>query len=509
MKILLALLLWTASFFAGASAPAPTGAKAARPPGLAERLRPLAELPASRRFPHLLDPATDVVMTLSATNAPSILGVAKVLEKSAVTLWVLYPESFDPLTGAQKPRVARALADLQKDLKAAAPKLRVEYQGHPYLQYPNPQDLGTFFWYAEKDVWRAGFADFNRGGRPLKAESWPLESARIFKAELPLEEPLLLVDRLKTIFHAELLRLPAPARDFDESLAANHGGNAALLPGGVLVTGASMPEAPRAELARWTGAAAHTLATGFLQQPLLSQAYAFVPAAGPCGYALVVASPLAGLELRRGEAFRKRDLDERLLETVFYFAKKADALKAEGPWRLEDFDLGRTPRAYRGEEAGEEFAGQTRYFDFVVQKTLRAEDEIQRAARGLADALKSRKACAQLTRIPVPVIAFFADEDEYFEGENGVGVEGRAQLLSPTPNLAVVGAEVLMGDFENSPEIYRKELRERTQKALEAGGVPRDRQHFIPSGFYNEGLGSLGGGLLVRRRPADLPAAGR
>ena len=498
MNFALIALVLTGSLFAQTPTP--------RPATLNERLKPLATVPAERKFPTLLDPVTDVVMTLTGSNAESIRGVARVLAKNAPTvkLWVFFPESFDPLNPKQKPRVAKTLADLQKDLKKEAAGVHVEYQTHPYLQYPNPQDLGQFFWYLEQKTWRTGFVDFHRGGRELKTEIWPLENAKIFKAELPLEEPLLLVDRLKTNFGAEILRLPVPARDFGDAIAANHGGNAVLLPGKILVVGASLAEAPRAMLAQWTGAHALTVATRFLQQPLLSQAYAFVPATGPCGYALVVASPLEGLQVRQKESFKKGDLDERILETVFYFAKNPN-LNADGVWKVEDFELTRAPRTYRERETGDDFVGQPRFFDFVVQKTLQAEAEIQTSARELRAALKARKLCADLPVLRVPVIAFVADENEYFDGENGVGADGRAQMLSPTTNLVSVGPDVLMGDFQNSPEPYRKELRERTQKALETGGVPRERQHFLPSEFYNESLGSLGGGLLLLRRPAEIP----
>lgn len=491
----------------GTSAPTHSPAKQDAPEpsviSLRERLKPLAALPKHRRFPTLRDPVTDLVTTLTISNSESLLELARVLGSRApqVKMWVLTPESFDPLNAGAKSKVPAAVAALKKRW----PKnVNVEWSPHPYLQYSTPQDLGIFFWHAEKPgIWKPGFLDFNRAGRELIRESWPLDARRIFASELPLEEPLLLVDRMKSLFHADLLRLPAAPRGFDETSVANHAGNVALIPDAGAVAGSSLPAAARAELQKLTGFETETLDTEFLQDPLLSQAYALIPTASPCGFSLLAASPLGGLQVRRGEAFRKTDLDERILETVFYFAK-SNQLKADGEWRPEDFDLTREPRTYQTRQISDEYVGQPRYFDFLVRRTLQAESAIRKSARAFAQSLKTKKICPDLRTVYVPVIAFVVDENEYFENENGVGTESRLQFLSPTPNLVSVGQDLIMGDFQNSPAGLREELKERTQKALEAVGVPRERQHFITSDFYNEGLGSIGGGVLVVRRPADL-----
>lgn len=481
------------------------------PPTIFERLKPMEKAPAKIVFPSVLDPVQDVIVTMTATNSNSILELAQVMAKiqSKARLVVLTPESFDPLVGKQKSRVDQLQKLLQRDLgKAVAQQIPIEFHAMPYLQYSWPQDLGKFFYFqdAESKKWRLGFFDLNRGNRNLKSERWPVDSKQLFKDELPLEEPQLVVDRLKSLLKFEILRLPNITREFADELSVNHGANVEIAPGGFAIVGTSAPPEMRAPLEQGTGHPALQLETGFSQSGLLNVNYALVPSGTPCGISLLVASPLLGLQARQNESSTAAEikLKEFYAETLFYFAKSAK-IKIDASMRSADFDLHREARRYVDREASETFVGQIRYLDFVVLKTLKAEAEIEKSVAIAQSYFKTQKICGSLAVIRVPVLAQVVEPGEYFEDENGVGTDSRLQYYSPITNLLVIDGHLIMGDFKNTPGNRGSELKTMTQKALTEGRVPRDRQHFISSDFYNEGLGSIGSAALIRRRPVTIP----
>lgn len=506
-SLLLPLLGFFLFFAPSAPAkPADPGVVQASPPSLAQRLNVMKEKPKKILFTTNLDPATDLIMTLTQLNSDSILDLAHVLASlpSEVTLHIFYPQSFDALAARQMPKVSGVLERLKKDLKKIPRALeKTQFHPHVYLQYSWIQDVGEPFWFQgpEQATWRRGFLDLNRGNRPLAGESWPLDSKTILARGLPVEEPLLLVDALKTVFSFELLRLPLVPVQFDTETLGNQGGNLEILPGRFPLVGPAAPTAMRTLLDSLSGKKSLVFSSRQIQPAFTDQLFAIVPSATTCGFSLAVASPLSGLVTQRGLSVRRTHLEESVAESLFFFAKNSE-LKLDARVQLKDFNPQREPRRYRESEANEDLAGQMRVLDLMVQKVLQAEAEIIKAATLVQSTLKNEKVCADLELISLPVVAVMPSDADAEAGEEPE--DFALQFYTPISGLVVLGAHLILGDFENSPAATRKELKTWTLDALEKGKIKAEHIHFVRAGFYGEGMGSIHSGTLVLRRPSEI-----
>lgn len=477
----------------------------------AQALEPMKEKPAKFLFTSNLDMAKDVFISLTADNGESVVDLAKALavinknQNHPTRLVVLFPESFGPLAMKQKPQVFDQVQKLKRDLKRAKlPVSLVEFQPHKYLQYSWLQDLGEFFWYqkAESKTWDLGFLDVNRGNRPLRQEEWPLDSKTIFKNELPLEEPLLLVHALKQFLNFEILRLPPIKRGLEFESLGNQGGNLEILPGGIPLLGDGAPSELVKFVEEVSGKKPVSVPVRFLQVPQVDQVFSIIPSSHSCGFSLLAASPLWGAQIQKSERFKKSKQDERMAETLFFFAKSSD-VNLDKRLSTADFDMSREPRKYRPEDLGEDFPEMSRYFDVMVRRTLLAQADIEAGVAAIRSRLKTEKLCDNLDVIEVPVLASFPGMEDYFEPD-ATDESPPMVFQTATPNLLVINGNLIMANFDQSPARYASILRQQTLKQLEAAKISAKQVHFVRAGSYVDGTGSIHSGTLVLRVPDEV-----
>lgn len=462
-------------------------------------------------LPSNLDPVTDVLTTLTLNNAETVTDLAKIISdmnkvrSTAITFTVFFPESFVGLAPNQKPQVLVQVERIKKELKKQLSSIDfIQFKPHPYLQYSWIQDIGEPVWIrqSEKSNWTQALLDINRGNRPLVTENWPLEAKAILKAELPQEEPLLIGFAIGETFDFSFLRVPASPKNESFEKLENHGGDLEVLPGGTPVIGSQATAEIRTFIEEQTKKSALVVPTGFLQSTQVDQLFAIVPSRQKCGFSLVAASPLAGLLIQKDESFRKSHLTEQMTETLFFFAK-SPAVKLETA-KLKDFELTREPRKYRQSEIHDEFVDTNRYIDFIVQKSLAAQSEVEKGIALIRERLKAQKVCENVEVIEVPVIAAVPGQTDYFDSVTEGLEESAIHFLTPTPNLVVLDQQLVLANFSNSPSKFRAALQEQTLKAFEAAKIPRQNVHFIRAQSYNEEMGSVHSATLVLRKPDIL-----
>lgn len=456
------------------------------------------------RFESALAPPNELILSFSKSNANSLLDLGRMIvdqnkRGKKIQLSIFVPESFEPLGDRNKSQVPRELENFKKEL-AKKDKVfaeQVKYRNYSYLQFPWVRDLGESYWRKKEDkTWMRGFLDLNPGNRAPAPSSkkWPLDSKSIFKGNLPLEEPQFLRQSLKAAYDWELSQLPVVKQDLEFETLGNRGSNMIVLPDGSLVLGSSAPAEMKALLEKLSGKKTLVLPTGFLQVKDVSQLFALLPAQNSCGFALAKADLLWGLELKKNE----HTTSESLEESLFYFAKK-DAAKSGSPLGLKAFEAQRDPRRYGGTDTLENHAGEVRYYDYVVQKSLDAQTQIDAGAESLALYMKDNKICASLETLPLPVLPAFPEIADYLESLGESFENDSFSLSTPSPALLVLGEEIVMSDFSNSPEKYRATLKDLTLKQFAKLGLKDSQVHFIRPPYDSEGVGSLLSATLVLR----------
>ncbi|ODS51059.1 MAG: hypothetical protein ABS42_00425 [Bdellovibrio sp. SCN 50-8] len=422
-------------------------------------------------FPSQIAPVQEIAVTLSSTNFEMIRDLAAVLaEKNkkepskAIQLRVFYPESFEPLADQMKSTSATELENLKKSIEQKTDKNfadQVKYHAFNYLQFPWINDLGESFWIREKEgkdkkaerPWKRSFVDLNPGNRRAPASSkskWPLDSKAIFESSLPLEEPQFLRDSLRTVYQWESTQLPVVVQDIEFSSLGNRGSNLIILPEGTALVGSSAPSEMKTLLETLTGKKVLVADTEFMDTKNISYLFNVVPSNNPCGYTL---------------------------------------LKTDVVWGAELAKLGHHKNSHKN----------NKYSAFVNEKIKSSQKQIDAGAEMLAKHLKETKACENLATITLPVLPVVPDFEEYTEAMREDYELPGLRLSTPSTAFLNLNGSLVLSNFAESPQKFRKNLRELTLKQLEKAGYSSGQIHFIQPPGEDENAGGLRNAALVLR----------